>query len=75
MNEKWWAFFDGQHLRMFRSWTGYEIFSLRVRPRQDGRPGAVLDQLQVCDDRSRYEASDPDALEHLNAVLSMVLRR
>jgi O-acetyl-ADP-ribose deacetylase (regulator of RNase III) len=73
MNEKWWAFWDGQRIRMFRSWTGYEIFSLRARPRPDGRPGAVLDQLAVCDDRSRYEASDDDALEALDGVLSMVL--
>lgn len=75
MNEKWWAFWSGSHLRIFRSWTGYEIFSLRARPRPDGAPGAVLDQLHVCDDRTRYTDDDRQALEALHAVLRMILRR
>jgi hypothetical protein len=75
MEEKWWAFWNGSHLRIFRSWTGYEIFSLRTRPRADGQPGAVLDRLHICDDRARYNAEDAAALAEFDAVLSAILRR
>jgi hypothetical protein len=76
MEEKWWAFWTGAHLRVCRSWTGYEIFSLRTRPRPDGQPGAVLDQLHVCNDPTRYTpADDAEALEDLDGVLRMILRR
>jgi hypothetical protein len=34
---------------------------MRLRP--DGRPGALLDQLQVCDDRERYGVDDRAAIE------------
>jgi O-acetyl-ADP-ribose deacetylase (regulator of RNase III) len=74
MEEKWWGFWTGTHLRLFRSWTGYEIFSLRARPRPDGRAGAILDQLNVCDDRDRYTASDDAALEEVRHLLKMVMR-
>ena len=74
MEEKWRAFWTGSHLRIFRSWTGFEIYSLRTRPRPDGEPGAILDQLHFCDDPARTTASDEEALQMLDAVLSRILR-
>lgn len=73
MKQKWFAYADGDRLHLHRSWTGYEVFSLRLRTVR-GRPGVLLDQLQVCDDRERYSPEDDrHALGDLEGVLGLML--
>jgi hypothetical protein len=54
MEDKWFVYECDGTVHCHRSWTGYEIFSFRIR-------GARLDQLQVCADPERFKGAGDDA--------------
>jgi O-acetyl-ADP-ribose deacetylase (regulator of RNase III) len=53
MEDKWFVYECDGTVHCHRSWTGYEIFSFRIR-------GALLDQLQVCADPERFKSAGDD---------------
>jgi hypothetical protein len=53
MEDKWFVYECNGTVHCHRSWTGYEIFSFRIR-------GSLLDQLQVCADPERFKSAGDD---------------
>jgi hypothetical protein len=67
MEEKWFIYEAAGVVHLHRSWTGFEIFSFRIREAAGG--GAILDQLQVCDDPERYKGDDEHALLFVDGMV------
>ncbi len=74
MDEKWFVYECDGRVHCYRSWTGYEVFSFRLRPLVPSSRGAVVDQVHVCADVARYSASDDEARSELDGLISWLAR-
>jgi O-acetyl-ADP-ribose deacetylase (regulator of RNase III) len=70
MEEKWFVYELDGRVHCHRSWTGFEVFSFRLRPLLTPTPGAIVDQVHVCTDESRYSADEAEAREQLDKLVT-----
>jgi O-acetyl-ADP-ribose deacetylase (regulator of RNase III) len=72
MEDKWFAFFEGDRLYLHRSWTGFGIYEVEFVREGDVY---VPDEVLVTDDPDKFQRnSDEDTADHLRLVIAMVLR-
>jgi ADP-ribose pyrophosphatase YjhB (NUDIX family) len=58
MEDKWFAFVEGDTLHLHRSWTGYQIYAVTFAPR-DG--GSRIARVEANRDPSQYKQTDDEA--------------
>lgn len=58
MEDKWFAFVEGDTLHLHRSWTGYQIYAVTFAPR-DG--SSFIARAEVNRDPSQYKQTDDEA--------------
>ena len=71
MEDKWFIFAEADTAYFHRSWTGYCIYQMQVRPVQDGY--AVQEVLVNCDPDQNGTTSDQYALTQLDFLIRNLL--
>jgi O-acetyl-ADP-ribose deacetylase (regulator of RNase III) len=72
MEDKWFAFFEGDRLFLHRSWTGYGIYEVTFV--RDGDVYVPKDVFVTGDPKKFQRTSEDDTGDHLRLVIAMVLR-
>jgi 8-oxo-dGTP pyrophosphatase MutT (NUDIX family) len=69
MEDKWFAFVEGDTLHLHRSWTGYQIYAVTFAPR-DG--GSCIARAEANRDPSQYKQTDDEA--DVRSLLALIDR-